>query len=145
MRFVFLVLACVAACSEPASPPPAESQDSTYSSGGPQVVAIDPPAGIESESFTDTDATPLTSEELVGMWGLRANCGQPTVFVADGTLTDYTGQPGEWSLRGNLLTITQGGQAYTNEVNQLNPNAFTSGPLEDGSGRTRLFAIYRRC
>ena len=144
---IVLIAACAPAPpdTEGSSSTAAEAPDATQAANEPQSVAIDPPAGIEPEVFTDTDPTPLTPDELVGMWGLRANCGQPTVFVADGTLTDYTGRTGRWSLSGNLLTITRGGQTHTNEVDQLNANAFRAGPPEDGSGRTRLFAIYRRC
>ncbi|HYD86176.1 MAG TPA: hypothetical protein VEA80_01760 [Vitreimonas sp.] len=148
MRLLIVLLACVAACGEPTSAPPPTVEkmpNAAQGSDESSAVVIEPPAGIEPEVFTDTDSSPLTADEIVGMWGLRANCGQPTVFGADGTLTDYTGQTGRWSLSGNSLTITQGSQAHTNEVNQLNANAFTSAAPEDGSGRTRLFLIYRRC
>lgn len=141
MRFVLLLLACVAACREPTPATPSAEEASHEA----QPLTIDPPAGIEPEVFTDSDPTPLTPDELVGMWGLRADCGQPTVFMSDGTLTDYTGQTGRWSLSRDSLTVTRGEQTITHEVNQLNPNAFTAGPPEDGSGRTRLFVIYRRC
>lgn len=145
MKIAILLPACIAAgCSEPAPPPPAEAPTTLQTSGDAQIM-LDPPAGVEPEVFADTDPTPLTADELVGMWGLRANCGQPTVFVSDGTLTDYTGQTGRWSLSGDFLTIMIGGQTHTNEVNQLNARAFTAGPPEDGSGRTRLFVVYRRC
>jgi hypothetical protein len=144
--FLF-VAACTPAPADTERTPESavEEANTTQASDDPEPVVIEPAVDPDPEVFTDTDPSPLTPDELVGMWGLRANCGQPTVFVADGTLTDYTGQTGQWSLVGNSLTITRGGRTHTNEVNPLNANAFTAGPPEDGSGRTRLFAIYRRC
>lgn len=138
IALIFAAL-CFASCSEPAPAPAAPEAT-------PIPVAVDrPSAPAASDGFVDTDPTPLTREEIVGMWGLRAGCGQPTVFSADGTLTDYTGQTGQWSLDGDSLTITQAGQSFTNEVNPLNANAFSAGPPEDGSGRMRAFVIYQRC
>jgi len=139
MRFMVLVFACVAACSEPA---PAETPPATI-----QIHPAPPqpqPAGAP-QSFVDTDPTPLTREELIGMWSLRENCGQPTIFAADGALTDYTGQSGQWTLEGDTLTIIKAGQTSRNEVNQLNANAFSAGSPDDGGGSTRLFVIYQRC
>jgi hypothetical protein len=135
----FLVTLLIISCSEPA-PAPAAPEPT------PIPVAADRAGEAPApEGFVDTDPSPLTREEIIGMWGLRAQCGQPTIFSGDGTLADYTGQTGQWSLQGDSLTITKGGQTHTSEINPLNANAFTSAPPEDGSGRTRLFVIYQRC
>ncbi len=146
MHRIAIILAAIAlaSCSDPApTPPPAPEARTSTPAPTAIPVATDYPGN--EENFVDTDPTPLTREEVIGMWGLRRDCGQPTIFSEDGTLTDYTGQTGQWSLRGDLLTITKGGRTFTDEVNPLNANTFSSGPPEDGSGRIRVFAIYRRC
>lgn len=146
MRRALALLAAIAftGCDERAplrTPPPDEPPAST------QIPVAADRAGEAPapEGFIDTDPSPLTREEIIGMWGLRAQCGQPTIFAEDGTFTDYTGQTGEWSLQGDALTMTRAGRTYTSEVNQLNTSAFTSGPPDDGSGRTRLFVVYQHC
>ncbi|MDZ4693117.1 hypothetical protein [Terricaulis sp.] len=140
-----LVIAAIALASCSESAPASQAPDAQTSPAAPTAVPVANDFPGDDESFVDTDPTPLTRGELIGMWGLRSGCGQPTIFSEDGTLTDYTGQTGQWSLQGDSLTITKGGRTFTDEVNPLNANAFTSGPPEDGSGRTRVFAIYRRC
>ncbi len=142
MRRAFALAAtiCLASCSETTPPPVSLSEPTSI------PVAVDsagePPA---PETFVDTDASPLTREELIGMWGLRSGCGQPAVFSEDGSFSDYTGQPGQWSLQGDLLTITKPGQSYSNEVNPLNANTFSASPPDDHSGRIRTFVVYQRC
>lgn len=146
MRRALTLIAAVAlaSCDAPTpapAPPPEEPPAQTQV----PVAADRASEAPAQDGFIDTDPSSLTREEIIGMWGLRAQCGQPTVFAEDGTFTDYTGQSGQWSLQGNSLTMTKAGQSFTNEVNPLNANAFSSGPPEDGSGRTRLFVIYQRC
>jgi hypothetical protein len=134
-RFLFAA-ACallIASCDQAAPPAPEPSVESAIEPSAPEAPVV------ESDSFTDTDDTPLTREELLGMWSTSSGCGQPTVFSEDGSFTDYTGQTGRWTLANDRLTQTSDRGSYTNRTNQFNANTFAIG--ESGG----LFVIYRRC
>lgn len=47
----------------------------------------------------------LTPSLLVGRWGDNGDCTQPVVFRADGTFRTSEGGVGQWSLRGDQLTM----------------------------------------
>ena len=48
----------------------------------------------------------LTPAFLVGRWGDGGDCTRPVVFLADGTFRTSEGGQGNWSLRGNRLTMS---------------------------------------
>ena len=48
----------------------------------------------------------LTPAFLVGRWGDGGDCTRPVVFLADGTFRTAEGGQGNWSLRGNRLTMS---------------------------------------
>lgn len=110
-----------------------------------EAAAAETGDGAWPSEFIDTDDSPLTTQEIVGMWSTAPNCAQPTVFSLDGGYTDYSGRGGRWELNGDLLTMS--GRGGANEVNQLDANTFTAGVprAEVGPGAMRTFAIYRRC
>lgn len=119
----------------------------------PQATLSEEPAaeaefsdnGAWPSEFVDTDDSPLTAQEIVGMWSTAPHCAQPTVFSLDGGYTDYTGRSGRWELNGDLLTMS--GRGSGNEVNQLDANTFTaSAPrTQIDPDAIRTFLIYRRC
>lgn len=108
------------------------------------VVASD---GAWPAEFVDTDNSPLTAQEILGMWSIAPNCAQPTIFMPDGTYTDYSGHTGSWVLDGDRLTMGRAVGEYVNEVNQFDANTFAVGApsAEIAPGALRTVAIYRRC
>ena len=48
----------------------------------------------------------LTPAFLVGRWGDGGDCTRPVVFLADGTFRTSEGGQGNWSLRGDRLTMS---------------------------------------
>lgn len=48
----------------------------------------------------------LTPAFLVGRWGDNGDCTRPVVFRADGTFRAFQGGEGQWSLRGDRLTMS---------------------------------------
>lgn len=120
------------------------------------VIPSEPPAdetpaptddGDWPAEFFDTDDSPLTPEEIVGMWSIAPNCAQPRVFMADGTYTDHTGYTGRWTLNNEMLSLVGQRDTYVNEVNQIDANTFTAGAPRGTSrpGVIHTFIIYRRC
>lgn len=113
----------------------------------------DPPA-VEAPAstgwpveFYDTDNSPLTSQEIVGMWSTAPNCAQPTVFMADGAYTDHTGYTGRWTLDNERLSLVRGRNTSVDEVNQFDADTFAAGApkAESAPGVIHTFVIYRRC
>ncbi|MGE0179621.1 MAG: hypothetical protein AB7O91_07365 [Sphingomonas sp.] len=43
---------------------------------------------------------------LVGRWGDNGDCTRPVIFRADGTFLTHQGGEGQWSLRGDRLTMS---------------------------------------
>lgn len=117
---------------EQSSPPTAQTP-STPVVLEPTIVPGQP------DGFTDIDDSPLTRAEVIGMWGLRAGCGQPYVFSEDGTFADYAGASGNWSIENDVLTLTYANRISAQPVNQLNDNTFAAG---DPNG---LMVMYQRC
>ena len=48
----------------------------------------------------------LTPAFLVGRWGDNGDCTRPVIFRADGTFRTLQGGEGQWSLRGDRLTMS---------------------------------------
>lgn len=139
-----LFVLALAGCDQAAPPTneatPAPSE--TAEADAPEtLVAAD---NAWPDSFVDVDDSPLTNDEILGMWSTAPHCTQPTIFMSDGTFTDYTGGTGQWTLRGDRLTMTRGERTYTNVVDQLDANTFSTRSSQEASV-TQLFAMHRRC
>lgn len=147
MRMLIAALASAMALAACDPAPVAETESTAESASVPPIEPVEEPVAAERAwpaEFYDTDDSPLTNEEIVGMWSTVPNCAQPTVFSADGTFTDHTGRSGRWALNGDHLTM--GGRS-TNEANQFDANTFSLGAPADrvAPGAMRTFLIYRRC
>lgn len=150
LRCAFWLPLIMAACDGQGTTPNQTQAEVNATQQAPAEPPTNEPAAPTSggwpSEFFDTDDSPLTPEEIVGMWSNAPNCSQPTVFTADGAYTDQTGYTGRWTLNIGRLSL-EGRPGIVSEVNQFDANTFSAGPPSSAipSGALRTFVIYRRC
>jgi hypothetical protein len=115
MRWIAVAFLLVAACS-PAPPDTTEAQ-------APAAAQTDTgkPAGAAQAGAAPTPA------QLVGRWGDNGDCSKDIVYNADGTFRSYTGGSGNWSLDGDILTMSGAAGTFQVRVSILNGNQMLIG------------------
>ena len=54
----------------------------------------------------------IAPETLVGRWGDNGDCSKDITFKADGSFQSYTGGVGQWSVDGDIITMTGEGGVF---------------------------------
>jgi hypothetical protein len=106
----------VAACS----PPPADTAESQAPVETAQADTGKPGAAAQAG-----DAP--TPAQLVGRWGDNGDCSKDIVFNADRTYRSYTGGSGNWSLNGDIMTMSGAAGTFQVQVSILNDNQMLIG------------------
>lgn len=109
----------VAACT----PPPASP---TNAEPAPQAAA-EADATSKPASSTPQAAEAPTPAMLVGRWGDNGDCTKDIIFSADGTFRSYTGGSGNWSLDGDVMTMSGAAGTFQVQVSILNGNQLLIG------------------
>lgn len=109
MRTTVIILAMLAACSQPAA----------QHTQAPVADAADKPDAQTQGGPPQTGETP-TRAQLVGRWGDNGDCNFATVLNGDGSYTMPDGSAGRWSLDGDRMTMTGAAGAFTVQVSILN-------------------------
>lgn len=114
----------VAACS----PAPADTAASPA-----QTAEADTgkPAGAGQAGDAPTPA------QLVGRWGDNGDCSKDIVFNADGTYRSYTGGSGNWSLSGDVMTMSGAAGTFQVQVSILNGNQMLIGNPDGSIGTSQ--------
>jgi hypothetical protein len=106
-----------AACA----PAPADNADAQ----APQAAQAD--ASGKPEGGPQQAGEALTPAQLVGRWGDNGDCSKDIVFNADGTFRSYTGGSGNWSLNGDVMTMSGAAGTFQVRVSILNGNQLLIG------------------
>lgn len=71
-----------------------------------------------------TTASPLmlSTEMLIGRWGDSGDCNKDVVFNADGTFHSYTGGDGQYSVSGDIITMSGDGGVFQLQARVLDAN-----------------------
>jgi len=113
MRLITMIAAAsLAACSQPNA-----QQSQTRASATSQDKPGDPSQAGEGP----------TRAQLVGRWGDNGDCSKDIVFNADGTFRSYTGGSGNWSLNGDIMTMSGVAGTFQVRVSILNGNQLLIG------------------
>jgi hypothetical protein len=117
MRSTVIVAALfLAACT----PPPAGTEVA------PALQAAADASGKPSGATQQTGEAP-TPAMLVGRWGDNGDCTKDIVFSGDGTFRSYTGGSGNWSLNGDVMTMSGAAGTFQVRVSILNGNQLLIG------------------
>jgi hypothetical protein len=104
-RFLFVALALtLAACGKPEAP-----HATTEIGAAPPPTVQQAPVGFSAET-------------LIGRWGDSGDCTKDVVFNADGTFLSYTGGDGQYSVEGDIITMSGDGGVFQLRANVLDPN-----------------------
>lgn len=103
------VLVCIMACTPAPATTEAPAAEPASSASAPQTGEAPAPA------------------MLVGRWGDNGDCTKDIVFNADGTYRSYTGGSGNWSLNGDVMTMSGAAGTFQVRVSILNGNQLLIG------------------
>jgi len=126
MKFVHAIVFALAlsACGPPAATTPQPGATASADAQGKpdaSAPAHTPPAVTNvSDKPDQAPANGLTPAMLVGRWGDNGDCTKDIVINADGTFHSYTGGGGNWSLNGDVMSMTGGNGAFQVRVAVIN-------------------------
>ena len=113
IRLAIAAAMFLAACGQPATTAPqtpaapsASAQGKPDAAPPPAETAGKPDAATPAAASTPAPVNGLTPAMLVGRWGDNGDCTKDIVINADGTFHSYTGGGGNWSLNGNVMSMT---------------------------------------
>jgi hypothetical protein len=106
--YIFIAAFALAACGQ------TEAPHASADIGAP------PPAPAIAEA-----PAAFSAQTLVGRWGDSGDCSKDVVFNADGTFHSYTGGDGQYSVDGDLITMSGDGGVF-----QLRARVLDAGALE---------------
>lgn len=100
------------------------------------------PAAAQKGPENYTAASPITPEFMLGRWADNSDtaCVRDIVYYDDGTFVSYVGGGGQWSLQGDVMTMSGPGGVFPVRLGLIDQNNVTVTNPDGTTGRSHRCA-----